>query len=222
MAKENKKAKIIGNIIWISLVAIIAALAITAGLIKSKAAVALDKPYSIQIISQGGLKTPTKHLELSQENAYSEELEKLYKTYQDASDFSELRGILENQWFKKAHISTYEDKDGKQQLKTLSKDELLAIKASPSSSANASKYLIAFRYLGKDETKKTLTIDGVEIVYDTVFFTVRHTQNEIASFKMYFVEYDKLENEEFYKTYEITAYAQLTKIYTLIQEILEK
>jgi hypothetical protein len=222
MAKQKRRTLLIGNIIWISLVGVIALLAIITGFIKTNAAPALDKPYSIQIISQGGFgPTAVSTVELVQDTDNQSDLDKFYQTYLDSANFSALRGIMENQWFKKAYLSTYTDEDGNKQLKTLDSGDIRSIKAAPSSVKNASKYLIVFRYLDSD-AKKIAKIDDVEITYDTVYFLVRHTQNEIASFKMYLVDQEALETQDFYQTYEITAYAQLTKMYDLIKDILDK
>ncbi|HHW89906.1 MAG TPA: hypothetical protein GX745_03260 [Clostridiales bacterium] len=222
MAKQKRRTLLIGNIIWISLVGVIALLAIITGFIKTNAAPALDKPYSIQIISQGGFgPTAASTVELVQDTDNQSDLDKFYQTYLDSSNFSALRGIMENQWFKKAYLSTYTDEDGNKQLKTLDSGDIRSIKAAPSSAQNGSKYLIVFRYLDSD-AKKIAKIDDVEIAYDTVYFLVRHTQNEIASFKMYLVDQEALETQDFYQTYEITAYAQLTKMYDLIKDILDK
>lgn len=223
MAKEKSKVRLIEKIIWFSIIGIIATFALVTGFTKTKAAPKLDKPYSIQIIAQGGI-VANDRIDLGQDNSYKEELDMFYKTYQDSVDFSALRGILENQWFKKAYISTYVDDNGDKQLKTLDKNQLLNIKAEPTTQKDASKILIAFRYIDQDgeDAKKTITIDGIQITYDTVYFMVRHTQNQIASFRMYFIDSKELAANDFYKTYEITAYGQLTKMYTLIQDILEK
>lgn len=218
MAKVKSKAKLIVNIILISLVAVIAIFAIATAFIKTNPAPKLDKPYALQIISQGSLISPTNRLDLSQDNTYKEDLEKFYAAYKEATDFSALRGIMEYQWFKKAHITTYKDEDGNKQFKTLDKDDISAISVAPSTVNNGSKYLVALKYVDV----KTLKIDGKDIAYDTVFFVVRYTEGEIASFKMYFVECDKLIIEDFYEAYEITAYGQLTKLYVLIEDILEK
>ncbi|NLC16364.1 MAG: hypothetical protein GX756_00575 [Clostridiales bacterium] len=220
MAKQKKVTLLIGNIIWISLVGIIALFALITGFIKTDAAPMLDKPYSIQIISQGGFgSTATSTVELVEGASNQEDLDKFYKTYLDSIDFSILRGIMENQWFKKAHLSTYTDEDGNERPKILDATAIRSIRAVPSSVENGYKHLVVFRYF---DAKKTAKIDDVEITYDTVYFLVRHTQNEIASFKMYLVAQEALENEDFYQTYEITAYAQLTKMYDLIRDILDK
>ena len=89
----------------------------------------------------------------------------------------------------------------------------------PSSVENGYKHLVVFRYF---EAKKTAKIDDIKITLRYGLFLVRHTQNEIASFKMYLCGPEALENEDFYQTYEITAYAQLTKMYDLIRDILDK
>jgi hypothetical protein len=217
MAKAKNKAKLIVNIIVFSLVGAIAIFAVVTAFIKTSPAPKLDEPYAIQIISQGAIFSPTERLDLSQDNDHKDDLKKFYNTYNEATGFSALRGIMEYQWFKTAHITTYKDDDGKKQLKTLDKNDISEINVVPSSIENVSKYLIALRY----NDVKTLKIDDEEIAYDTVLFVARYTKGEIASFKMYFVEFDRLQNEDFYTAFEITAYGQQTKLYVLIEDILK-
>ena len=87
MAKVKSKAKLIVNIILISLVAVIAIFAIATAFIKTNPAPKLDKPYAIQIISQGSINSPTNRLDLSQDNTYKEDLEKFYAAYKEATNF---------------------------------------------------------------------------------------------------------------------------------------
>ncbi|HEY8444277.1 MAG TPA: hypothetical protein VIL24_05730 [Clostridia bacterium] len=216
MAKAKNKSVLIVNIIILSIVALAVVFGIVTAFIKTGPAPKLEKPDTIQIITQGSLNSPNDRVDLTNK----EDIDKFYNTYVRSTDFSAFRGILEYQWFKKAHITATKDEEGNKQLKTLNKNQLNAVTATTSSQDNASKYLIAFRYSNNDGPK-TIKIDGKDIAYDTVFFVVRHTAGEIRSFKMYFVEFEKLIFEDFYETYEITAYGQLTKLYTLIEDILE-
>ena len=222
MAKTKRKTgKIIGNSIWITLVILIIGFGVTTAFIHTKVAPKLDKPFSIQIISEGGFDAESK-TELVSGTDTQENLNRLYDSYNDATDFSAFSGILENKWFKTAKLS--KDADNKDELKKLEITDIQAIKAQSSSTKNDSKYLIVFRYLDANgAVKKTAKIDGVDITYDTVYFIVRHTQNEIASFNMYLVDQEAVDKNDIdYQTYEIVAYGQMTKIYNLIENILEK
>lgn len=218
---KRKTGKIIGNTIWITLVVLIIGFVATTAFIHTDGAPELDKPYSIQIISEGGFDNSSASIvELINGSDSQDNLNKLYNTYKDSTDFSALSGILENQWFKTAKLSV--DADDKDEFKKLEAADIQAIKAQSSSTKNSSKYLIVFRYFDDNDAKKTAKIDGVDITYDTVYFIVRHTQNEITSFNMYLVDDEALKTDIDYQTYEIVAYGKLTKIYNLIEDILAK
>ncbi|HEY8389852.1 MAG TPA: hypothetical protein VIL26_02695 [Clostridia bacterium] len=223
MAKTKRKTgKIIGNTIWITLVVLIVAFFVTTGLIRTNPAPKVDKPYSIQIISEGGFgKTSASTKELITGTSSENDLNKLFNTYNDATNFSALSGILENKWFLKAKLAV--DADDKDEYKKLEADDIKAITAQSSSVKNGSKYLIVFRYLdNQGSVKKTAKIDGVEITYDSVYFVVRYTSNEIGSFKIYLVDQEAMETDIDYYTYEIVSYGKLTKLYNLIEDILGK
>lgn len=218
MAKTKRKTgKIIGNTIGITLVVLIIGFVVTTAFIHTDVAPELDKPYSIQIISEGGFDDAKTKKELTDQD----DLNKFYNAYNDAVNFSALSGILENQWFKSAKLS--KDADDEVEFKKLEASDIQALKGQSSSTKNASKYLIVFRYLdNQGAVKKTAKIDGVEITYDTVYFIVRYTENEIRSFNMYLVDQEALEKDIDYQTYEVVAYGKLTKLYNLIEDILEK
>ena len=218
MAKTKRNTgKIIGNTIWITLVVLIIGFLITTGFIHNNVAPKLDKPYSIQIISEGGFgNTSSSTIELTSTGS-EDNLNKFFNAYKDATDYSALSGILENQWFKSAKLA--KDADNQDEFKMLEMSNIKALKAQSSTLKNDSKYLVIFRYFDKNGAlKKTAKIDGVDITYDTVYFLVRYTQNEIASFNMYLVDQESLENDLEYKTYEIKAYGKLTKMYNLIED----
>lgn len=215
---KRKTGKIIAYSILITLIIVLAASITVAGFIKTEAAPKLDKPYSIQLISEGGFgNSAVSTIELTEAN--QENIDKLHKAYSEMTDFSVLRGIFENEWFRTVKLNTYKDDDDKTQFVKLNKDDINTLSATPSNVNNESIYLVVYRYF--DQTNKSVTIDKQAVSYNTVYFFVRYTDNEIASFKMYFVDSEAMNTDEDYETYEITAYGQLSRFYNLIEEIKE-
>lgn len=218
---KRKTGRIITYSILITLAVTFVALIVTAGFIKTTVAPKLDKPYSIQLISEGGFgNSAISTIELvSEEN--QADIDRLHTAYSDMTDFSVLRGIFENEWFRKVNLKTYEDEDKVTQFKKLDSDEINSLTATSSAIDNEAVYLVVFRYFDLTDSgiKKSAIIDKQTIAYDTVFFFVRYTDIEIASFKMYLIDTEAMETDEDYEIYEIIAYGQLSKVYNIIDDI---
>lgn len=241
MAKKMKKPDKALLITGVAILTAILAVTIVFGCIKTAVVPAkFDKPLSIQVIYEGTYSEERNKnsKELIFEGSTLKEFNKVYNAFADATDFSVLRGVIENQWFKKVKIATYKDDEGNKQLKSYTKAELKDHVAGDITKLQEVKkdkknkdqepqkeevvvgheYLVVYRY-NPNEEKRIAEVSGQTIKYDTVWFFVRDTKGEIGEFKMFLIDSDALAGDDEYVVYEIKAYAQLTKIYNAVEEV---
>lgn len=222
--KNNKKIVTIPLIVIASIVAAVLIFGLVMGLVRAPLAPKFADPASIQIITSGGYSAAGNSSAIEvDKSADTANYDKLLKAVKGASDYSQLSTAMERKWFKSYELVTVKNSDGDTEKKELSVSDVNAIVASESEG----KYLIVLRYLSD---KQSITIDGTEIEYDSVYIVVKDNVTGFATFNMYFIDFVKLsanvddiadEDAEEYVAYEIKAWAKQSQVVKAVKEIKE-
>lgn len=159
------------------------------------------------------------------------------------TNFSVLRGLLEFKVSNSLKFTTEEvvttepvydedgyqevDEDGEKVTQDITTTERIMIDPSTIKTdivASEGVFVLEFVYANQTDERKSITIEGEEVLFDTMRIIINNSGNEIKDYPMYLYDSNEIHNTERGEVYEITPImyrADLTGLYEALEEIQE-